>query len=39
MEGESVFTILEEQLGLHVEPGKAELETLVVDGVTQPSEN
>jgi uncharacterized protein (TIGR03435 family) len=39
IEGESVFTILEEQLGLHVEPGRAELETLVVDGAGQPNEN
>ncbi len=39
MDGESVFTFLEEQLGLHVEPGKAELDTLVVEAVKQPSEN
>ena len=39
LDGESVFTVLEEQLGLHVEPTRALIETLVVDQVTRPTEN
>lgn len=39
LEGESVFTMLEEQLGLHVEPARAALEVLVVDEVRRPGEN
>jgi bla regulator protein blaR1 len=39
LDGESIFTAIEEQLGLHVEPTKAPLETLVVDKIARPTEN
>ncbi|MEO5926623.1 MAG: TIGR03435 family protein [Bryobacteraceae bacterium] len=39
VDGESIFTAIEEQLGLRVEPTRAELETLVVDQMTRPSDN
>jgi bla regulator protein blaR1 len=37
--GPSVFTVLEEQLGLRLEPSKGPVETLVIDRVDRPSED
>jgi uncharacterized protein (TIGR03435 family) len=39
LEGESVFTMLEEQLGLHVEQTRAAIGVLVVDQAQKPGEN
>jgi uncharacterized protein (TIGR03435 family) len=37
--GSSIFTALEEQLGLKLEPGKAALDVLVIDSVEKPADN
>jgi uncharacterized protein (TIGR03435 family) len=37
--GPSLFTALEEQLGLKLEPAKAPLDILVIDHIEKPSEN
>jgi uncharacterized protein (TIGR03435 family) len=37
--GPTIFTALEEQLGLKLEADKAQLEYFVIDSVEKPSEN
>ena len=37
--GPSLFAALEEQLGLRLEPGKALVETLIIEGVERPAGN
>lgn len=37
--GPSIFTAVQEQLGLRLEATKAPLDALIIDGVEQPSEN
>jgi uncharacterized protein (TIGR03435 family) len=35
----TLFTAIQEQLGLKLRPGKEEVEALVIDHVAQPTEN
>jgi uncharacterized protein (TIGR03435 family) len=37
--GDSVFNVLQKQLGLKLTPGKAPLDVIVVDSIERPSEN
>jgi uncharacterized protein (TIGR03435 family) len=37
--GASVFAVVQDELGLKLEPGKGEVETLVIDRLERPSEN
>lgn len=39
LDGESIFTAIEEQLGLHVEPSRAIVDVLVVEQAQRPGEN
>ena len=36
---ESIFTVLPKALGLRLEPGKGQVETMVIDQVERPTEN
>jgi uncharacterized protein (TIGR03435 family) len=38
-DGQSIFTAVEQQLGLKLEPQRAPIEFLIIDSVQQPSEN
>lgn len=37
--GPSIFTAVEEQLGLQMKPSKGPLDTIIIDHVEMPSEN
>jgi bla regulator protein blaR1 len=39
LDGESIYTAMEEQLGLHVQPDRAAVEVLVVEQIRRPGEN
>ena len=38
-DGVSIFTALQEQLGVRLEPSRAPIDVLVIDSVTAPTEN